>query len=78
MELVEAVEAIEAAEVVRPGKSLLRTSKSSRFLNSMISGQISLYFDVLKKKIDRIMKTHFEFFCRRLLRPAYISILKNG
>ena len=29
-EVVEAVEAIEAAEVLRPGKSLLRTSESSR------------------------------------------------
>ena len=33
-EVVEAVEAIETAEVLRPGKSLLRTSESSRFLNS--------------------------------------------
>ena len=42
-----------------PGKSLLRTSESSRFLNSIILG---LYFDVLKKKsFDRIIKTHVEF-----------------
>jgi hypothetical protein len=31
MEVVEAVEAIETAEFSRPGKSLLRTSESSRF-----------------------------------------------
>ena len=36
MEVVEAVEAIETAEVLRPGKSILRTSESSRFLNSAL------------------------------------------
>ena len=40
---VEATEAIEAAEVLRPEKSLLRTSKSSRHLNSVL-------FLCLKKK----------------------------
>ena len=35
-EVAEAVEATEAAEVLRPGKSLLRTSKSSRHLNSAL------------------------------------------
>ena len=54
MEVVEAVEAIEAAEVLRPGKSLLRTSESSKSLNS------ALYFDVLKNN-GRIMKYHIEF-----------------
>ena len=33
---VEAVEVTEAAEVLRSGKSLLRTSESSRFLNSAL------------------------------------------
>ena len=47
---------------LRPGKSQLWTSEFSRFLNSIILGLISHYFDVLKKKIfDRIMKTHVEF-----------------
>ena len=32
-EVVEAVEVIEAAKVLRPGKSLLMTAESSRFLN---------------------------------------------
>ena len=32
--VVEAVVAIEAAEVLRPGKLLLSTSESYRFLNS--------------------------------------------
>ena len=36
MEVVEAVEVIETAEVLRPGKLLLRTSESSRFLNSAL------------------------------------------
>ena len=44
MEVVEAVEVIEATKVLRPGKSLLRTSESSLFLNSA-------FFDVLKRKI---------------------------
>ena len=35
---------------LRPGKSQLRTSESSRFLNSIILGLILLYFDVFKKK----------------------------
>ena len=35
-EVVEAVEVIEAAEVLMPGKSLLRTSESSRHLNSAL------------------------------------------
>ena len=54
---------------LRPRKSQLWTSESFRFLNSIVLGLISLYFDVLKKKIDRIMKIHVEFehhFCRRL------------
>ena len=34
---------------LRPGKSLLRTSESSMFMNWIIWGLISLYFDVLKK-----------------------------
>jgi hypothetical protein len=33
IEVAEADEVNEAAEVLRPEKSLLRTSKSSRFLN---------------------------------------------
>ena len=41
MEVVEAVEAIEAAEVLRPGKLLLRTLKSYRFLNSALFFEIS-------------------------------------
>ena len=36
MEAVEAVEVIEAAEVLRPGKLLLRTLESSRLLNSAL------------------------------------------
>ena len=35
MEVVAAVEVIETAEVLRSGKSLLRTLESSRFLNSV-------------------------------------------
>ena len=59
----------------------MRSSKSFRFLNSIICGLISLYFDVLEKTFfDRIMKTHVEFqhlFCRRLVRPAYVTFFKN-
>ena len=36
MEVVEAVVVIEAAEVLRFGKSLLRTLESSKFLNSAL------------------------------------------
>ena len=35
-EVVEAVEVIEAAKVLRPGKSLLMTAESSRFLSSAL------------------------------------------
>jgi hypothetical protein len=35
-EVIEAVEVTEAAEVLRSGKSLLRTSESSRLLNSAL------------------------------------------
>ena len=67
---------------LRPVKSLLWTSESSRFLNSIILGLILLYFDVLKKKkFGRIMKTHVEFwhlFCRRPLRPREIKKVLNG
>ena len=35
-EAVEAGEVIEGAEVLRPGKSLLTTSESSRLLNSAL------------------------------------------
>ena len=36
IEVVEAVEVIEAAEVLRPRKSQLGTSESSRFLKSAL------------------------------------------
>ena len=36
MEAVEAVEAIEAVEVLKPGKSPVRTLKSSSLLNSAL------------------------------------------
>jgi hypothetical protein len=36
IEAVEATEIIEAAEELRPGKSLLRTSESFRHLNSAL------------------------------------------
>jgi hypothetical protein len=36
MEAVEAVEVIEVVVVLRPGKSPLRTLKSSRLLNSAL------------------------------------------
>ena len=36
MEAIEAVEATEVAEVLRPGKSKLRTSESFRHLNSAL------------------------------------------
>ena len=45
MEVVEAVEVIEAIEVLRPGKSLLRTSESSMSLDSALFG----CFEIKKK-----------------------------
>jgi hypothetical protein len=55
-EAVEAIEVIEAAEVLRPGKSLLRTSESSRHLNS------ALFLCFGKKYfLGIIMKYHIEF-----------------
>ena len=71
MEVVEAVEVIEAADVLRSGKSLLRTSESSRFLNSalFISFEKMFFF-------GRFLKYHIEIehlFCRRLLRPADVA-----
>ena len=65
LEVVEASEVVEVADVNEAGddskacKSLLRTSESSRLLNSIIWWLMSLYFDVLI--FDRIMKTHVEF-----------------
>ena len=64
----------EAAEVVSPGKSLLRTSESSRFLNS-------IYFDVLQNFFCRIIKYYVEpyhLFCWRLLRPADLIFFLIG
>ena len=54
--MVEVTEVIETAEVIRPGKSLLRTSESSRLLNSAL-------FLCFEKKFfgGRIMKYHIEF-----------------
>ena len=56
IEAVEANEAIEVAEVLRPGKSLLRTSETSRHL-------ISALFLCFEKTFFgvRIMKIHIEF-----------------
>ena len=42
---------IRLERFLRPRKSLLRTSELSRILNSIIWVLISLYFDVLKKKV---------------------------
>ena len=57
---------------------LLRTSESSRFLNSIIWG---LYFDFWKKKSsNRILKTRVEFyhlFCRRPLRLCEVKKVSN-
>ena len=56
IEAVEAIEVMEAAEVLRPGKSKLRTSESSRHLNS------ALFLRFEKKFFgDRIMKYHIKF-----------------
>ena len=78
-EVVVAVEAIEAAELIRPGQSLLRTSESSRSLNSALFW----CFDSLLKKYwyGRFMRYHiviYNIFCRRLLRPAYVTFLRTG
>ena len=56
IEAVEATEVIEVAEVFRPGKSQLRTSESSRHLNSALF----LCFEI-KFFWGRIMKYHIEF-----------------
>ena len=51
MEVVEAVEVIEAIKVLRPGKSLLRTSESSMSLDSALFGCFEI-----KKTLDGITK----------------------
>ena len=56
MEVVEAVGVIEAAEVLRPEKSLLRTSESSMSLNSALFGCFEK-----KKVLGRITKYPVEF-----------------
>ena len=65
LEAIEVSEVAEAAEVNEAGevsKAWKIATESSRFLNSIIWGQISLYFDVLKKKcFNRIMKIQVEF-----------------
>ena len=58
-EVAEAAVVNEAGKVLRPRNSLLWTSKSFRFLNSIILGLLPLYIDVLTK--IRIMKTQAEF-----------------
>ena len=56
IEAVEVTEVIEAAEVFKPEKYLLRTSETSRHLNSAL-------FLCFEKKVflGRIMKYHVEF-----------------
>ena len=59
LEAVEASEVAEAAEVNKVGevsKAWKITTESSRFLNSIILGLISFYFDVLQKKF--FLKNH--------------------
>ena len=53
IEAVEATEVIEAAEILRPGKLLLRTSEPCRNLNSALF----LCFEK-KKNWGRIIKHH--------------------
>ena len=47
-EASEVAEVNETKRIIRLGKSLLRTSESSRFLNTIILGLILLYFGDLK------------------------------
>ena len=47
-DVIMSVEVIEAAEVLRPGKSLLRTSESSRLLNSALHGCLEKYNFLMK------------------------------
>ena len=54
-EVAEAVEVNEAAEVLRPERSLLRTSELSRFLNSASFWCFNIYF------LKILIKYHVEF-----------------
>ena len=50
MEIVEATEAIETAEVLRPGISIPRSSKSSRFLSSAFF--LCVFIRILKYHVE--------------------------
>ena len=64
LEAVEAIEVAEAAEVNEAGEvsnAWKLWIKSSRFLNSIILELLSLYFDVLKKKLTKSRKIMLNF-----------------
>ena len=76
IEATEAVEVIEAAEILRPGKSLLRTSESSGFLNS---NSFWCFENISILIVSwNIIFQFLNLFCLKLLRPAYITFLKIG
>ena len=62
---------------LRPEKSLLRTSESSWFLNSIIWGL--KYFSLMfwKTKVWQNHENSCWIFCWRLLRPAYVYFFEN-
>ena len=73
--VAEADEVKEAAEVLRPEKSLLRTSESSRFLNSDLFWcfeEFYLFYIIIKYHIE-----FWHLFCQRLLRPANVTFLET-
>ena len=60
--VAEASEVNEAGEVSKAWKIIFVDFRVFQVLNnSIILGLTSFHFDVLKKEIDRIMKTHVEF-----------------
>ena len=73
MEAVGAVEAIETVEVLKPGKSPVRTLKSSRLLNSALFRcfQNNYFWIVIKMNFLHLL-------CLRLLRPLHFTFFKTG
>ena len=66
----------EVAEVLRLGKSLLRTSKSSRHLNSALFACFEK--NIFWVELSNIILNFGTFFCRKLLSPANVTFLRTG
>ena len=71
VEIVEASEVAETNKVDKAAEISITEDFTSRFLNL-------LYFDILQKKMVQSKVEFQQFFWLSVLKPEYVTFLKNG